>query len=98
MFIPTIDTYLTIDLPGEKLRALVRKVLNKNKIVLELTSVPLAKSHAYKKGDLIACKRVQGMFGEVWEVIESRPSLKDFVEQINDQGNDSGINRKKRKK
>lgn len=95
MFQPTIDTYLIIELPGEKLRALVRRVLNKNKIVLQLTNVPLAKSHTYKKDDFVACKRVQGMFGESWEAIESKPTLEDFVEQVNDKGNSAGVARKK---
>lgn len=97
-FIPALETFLTIDLPGEKLRALVKKVLDKNKIILQLTSVPLAKSHNYQKDDFVACKRVQGIFGEMWEVIESRPSLKDFVEQVHDKGIDAGATRKKRKK
>ena len=98
MFEPTLDTYLTIELPGEKLRALIKKILTKHKIVLQLTSVPLAKSHAYKQYDFVACKRVQGMFGETWEVMESKPTLEDFVEQVNDQRNSAGVARKKRTK
>lgn len=82
MYKPTIDTYLTIDLPGEKLRAVVRKILTPNKVVIELTGCPLAKSHQYKKDDFVACKRTQGIFGETWEAIESKPNLEDFVEKI----------------
>lgn len=83
MFTPIIDSYLTIDLPGEKLRALVKKVINNNKIILQLTNQPLAKSHTYRKDDFVACIRKEGMFGEMWEVVESKPSLDDFVEQVN---------------
>lgn len=83
MFKPLLDTYITVDLPGEKLRALIKKILSETEIVLQLTSTPLAKSHTYKKDDFVACKRVAGMFGEIWEAIESRPSLEDFMEKVN---------------
>lgn len=98
MFMPKTDTYLIIELPGEKLRAFVRKILTPNKIVLQLLNVPLGKSHNYKKDDYVACKRVQGMFGESWEAIEAKPTLDDFMENINVKRLNSGTLRKKRKK
>lgn len=98
MFKPEINTYLTISLPGEKLRAYVRKILTPDRIVLELLNVPLAKSHNYKEGDFVACMRKRGIFGESWEAIESRPSLESFVEKIDVKRNNTGTNRKKRTK
>lgn len=98
MFIPKIETYLTIDLPGEKLRAFVKKILTPNKIILQLLSVPLAKSHNYKQGDFVACARKKGIFGECWEAIESKSTLEAFVEQINVKRVNSRITGKKRKK
>ncbi len=98
MFIPKPNTYLIIDLPGEKLRAFIRKVLTPNKIVLQLLNVPLAKSHTYKMNDFVACKRVQGMFGEIWEAIESRPTLEDFVEKMDVKRTNIRTSGKKRKK
>lgn len=98
MFTPKIGTYLLIDLPGEKLRAFVKKILNPNKVILQLTSVPLAKSHTYKMNDFVACARKKGIFGESWEAIESRPTLEDFVERMNVKRINSGTARKKRTK
>lgn len=78
-----INEVLTIELPGERTRALICKILSPGKIILELTSEPLAKSHSYRKGEFVACVRKKSIFGEFWQVVETKPNLEDFVEKLN---------------
>lgn len=98
MFIPTIDTYMTIDLPGEKTRAVVMKILNDNKVVVQLISVPLAKSHMYQKDDYVACVRKNDMLGDTWKAQEARPTLEEFMEKIDVERTNIRANGKSSKK
>lgn len=78
-FVPKENSYLTVSLPGELLRAIVIKVVNENSVIAEITTEPLAKSHNYKFRDIVACRRVRGMFGEDWEV---RPKNNISIEEL----------------
>lgn len=66
-FVPKVDAYLTIALPGELLRGQVLKVVSDDSVIVEISTEPLAKSHNYKFRDVIICRRKIGMFGEDWE-------------------------------
>jgi hypothetical protein len=66
-FVPKVDAYLTISLPGELLRAQVLKVVSDDSVIVEICSEPLARSHNYKFRDVVICRRKVGMFGEDWE-------------------------------
>lgn len=73
MFVPEVDTLLVVHLPGEITRATVRRVVNDNTVLAELTGMPMAKSHNYRLGDLVAARRVRGTFGgEHWQSVETR--------------------------
>src|SRR5580765_7051066 len=74
MFQPTIDTVLTISLPGESLRAPVTKVIDANTVFVVLDAAPLnpAKSHSYRKDDMIACRRKRTVLGEEWVAFDDR--------------------------
>lgn len=73
MWLPKIDADLTVDLPGERLRASVRRIVDEDTVIVELTSGPMAKTHTYRKGDLIAVRRTAAPFNqEMWTVVEER--------------------------
>lgn len=75
MWIPAVDSFITIDLPGERLRAQVQKIVDEDTVIVEVTSQPMAKSHSYKFKDIIACRRQTGEFNEIWRVVEERKTL-----------------------
>ncbi len=62
-----IDSLLTIELPGERTRATVRKVVNPATVIVELTSIPMIKDHNYQQGNFVECNLHNGMFGSVWK-------------------------------
>lgn len=74
MFHPTLNTVLTVTLPGEVLRAPVVRLWDTDTVVVELVAVPLnpGKTHAYRKGDLVPVQRRSNGLGERWEAIEER--------------------------
>jgi hypothetical protein len=61
-----IDTSLTIELPGERIRAVVKEVINSTRVVVELTALPMVAAHNYKQGNFVECEQEMGMFGTVW--------------------------------
>lgn len=70
-FLPKVDQPLIIDLPGEKLPATVKRVVNKDTAIVELTNQPLAKSHTYKFRELVPVRRTPGMLGETWQAVSA---------------------------
>lgn len=81
-YIPQEETYIVVQLPGEKLRAMIKRVVTEDAIIVELTSVPLAKSHTYQRGDYIACRRQKTSLGEEWEAVrEQRISIEEVAEK-----------------
>lgn len=66
MFMPELDGPLTVELPAERARVIVRAVVDKNTVIVELTGAPMSKDHQWKKGDFITCRRADSPFGEVW--------------------------------
>lgn len=70
-FIPTEGTYLNVSLPGEILRAMVRQVPSENTAIVEITVEPMARtSHAYRRGDLVACRRDHDGISEIWRAVK----------------------------
>lgn len=81
MWIPGENTELTIRLPGEITRATVTKVVNPNTLIVELTSVPMSKTHNYRFRDLLAVRRKKDYLqNETWEAVEERRSLPSALE------------------
>jgi hypothetical protein len=58
---------LTVDLGGERVRVVVRRVVTLDKVLVELDKLPASRNHAFKHGDFVACERKATPFGEVWE-------------------------------
>lgn len=58
---------LAVDLGGERLRAVVRRVVDPDLVVVEVTSIPFTRNHAFRQGDFVPVARNKAMLGEVWE-------------------------------
>lgn len=58
---------LTVDLGGERIRAIVRMVVTDDKVLVELDRLPFNRSHSFKQGDFVACERMRDAFGETWK-------------------------------
>lgn len=76
---PAEQTLVTISLPGETLRATVARVVNPNLLVVELTAAPMAKSHSYRFGDFVPCRREVTELGGLnsWVAYRPPPSLRE---------------------
>lgn len=83
MYVPLQNTHLTIALPGELLRAIVKKVVTEDAAIVEIVSEPLAKSHHYRCGQIIAVRRLKNIFGEEWTVADKPyPSVEQIEKGI----------------
>lgn len=80
---PQEDTYLIADLPGERVRAMIRRVVTADAVIVELTSIPLAKSHTYTRGDYVALRRKDTSLGEIWEAVrEQKISIEKVASEV----------------
>lgn len=81
LFIPAVDSQLTIDLPGERTRATVRRIVDPNTVLVELTTMPMGKSHQYRFKDMVAVRRNRPVdmwapgSPDSWAVVEERITL-----------------------
>ncbi len=71
---PEVGHTLTVDLPGESVRAKVEGVVNEDACVCTIESTPIATPrHSYVKDDTICVRReVNGIGIENWAVISER--------------------------
>lgn len=76
-FLPRIGEDLTVVLPSETMRARITRVVDADTVIVEIGQ-PFMKTHNYRRGDLVACRRTPGVLGETWQAIEVRPSLPNF--------------------
>lgn len=77
IYTPAAGSYLTISLPGEFMRAQVDRVVSRNTVICTLGQ-PMAKSHNYRLGDVVACRRTPApeLGTETWNAIEiAKPVL-----------------------
>lgn len=82
---PVEDSYIIVQLPNERLRAIIRRVVNDDAIIVEVVSIPLARTHNYQRGDYVACRRIDTSLGEIWEAVaEQRISVEKLAEKISD--------------
>lgn len=72
MYVPEPGSYLTVDLRGERVRAFVSKVLDRDNVMLELDTQPMMKSHNYRKGDVFGAHRTTTPLEEIWEAEDDR--------------------------
>jgi hypothetical protein len=67
MFIPKEEMLMVVELPGERTRATVEKVIDDNTIIVQLTSMPMAKSHQYRMDQYVRCHRDTNGLQEIWK-------------------------------
>lgn len=72
---PSVGDYLIVELPGERMRCVVDKVIDRDRVIVEIASVPMAKSHTYRKGDMTGARRRREHGLDRWEAIDDR----DFI-------------------
>jgi hypothetical protein len=72
--VPQEGLKIVVDLPGERTLAHIRKVVNNDAVVVELTSVLFGKGgHQWRKGDLVAVRRTaHEIDGEIWAAVNDR--------------------------
>lgn len=86
-FVPQKNAQLIVQLPMERIRATVRRIVNTDMVMVELTASPMAKTHSYKLGDFVPVHRKHDGFAEVWEAErEMRPQPKLTEETVTDAG------------
>jgi len=69
---PNIDQYLTVHLPGEIMQAVVVQVVDRDRVIVELDSTPMSRSHTYRKGDRPGARRRREHGIDIWEVVDDR--------------------------
>ena len=72
---------LTVDLGGERIRAVVRMVVTADKVLVELDRLPFGRSHGFKEGDFVDCARMRDGFGEKW-LAARMPSDQKAIDQL----------------
>lgn len=74
---PTMDQMITVDLPDERTRAKVVKVISDTACLAEIAQYTTAlKSHPYHKGDVVAVQlRKDAMGQQAWIAVKPGPAL-----------------------
>lgn len=64
---------ITVDLGGEVMRCPVRRVIDADTALLELTGVPMSRNHSFKQGDFVGARRQHAMSGrDEWKAVDPR--------------------------
>lgn len=61
---------ITADLPGERIRVVVTEVLDDGRLMAQIPTAPMGKTHQYKMGDVIPFERRQGALGDEWKAVD----------------------------
>ena len=81
-YYPTEDAYLIVQLPNERLRGIIRRVVTEDAVIVEIMSIPLSRTHTYQRGDYVACRRKDTALGDVWETVaEQRISIEKVTKK-----------------
>jgi hypothetical protein len=64
---------ITVDLGGEVMRCPVRRVIDEDAVLLELTGVPMSRNHPFKPGEFLGARRHRGIGGrDEWKAVDPR--------------------------
>lgn len=64
---------VTVDLGGERMRCVVRKTIDEDTVILEITGVPMSRNHSHKQGDFVGARRQRGLHGgDEWKAVNER--------------------------
>lgn len=72
---PQVGHVITLDLPGERIRAEIQGVVSDDAVVAKIVGTPVAKTpHGYQRNDTVCCRRgvAEGIGTECWQVISER--------------------------
>ena len=76
-FMPAVGDYLVIQLPGETMRVLVKKIISPDAVLVHLDSVPMAKSHTFEFDKTYGARRRNKDGRDVWEAQKDREFLEE---------------------
>ncbi len=79
-----IDSSITIEVPGERIRGTVVDVISADKIIVELTNLPLSKSHDYKQGNFVECHLESNVLGNAWTAKHKMNRVEEIIEEVKD--------------
>ena len=74
-FLPQVEGFVVVQLPGETLRCPVRRVVSDDAVLVEITSPPVSRAHFFRFGDVIGCRRRVVNSRDVWEAQPEREFL-----------------------
>jgi len=74
-FVPEIGSHLTVQLPGEVMRCRVDQVIDTDTVIVEIDSMPMAKTHLFRIGDKTGARRRSENGRDVWEALSDRDFL-----------------------
>lgn len=77
-----IGSSLTVELPGERLRTIIKDVISPFKVVVEITSLPMTKNHDYITGDHVECHLEVNALGSQWIGKHKLYLVKEPVEEV----------------
>lgn len=84
---PKVGETITVELPDERTRATIERVISNTAVLARLLTFTTSKSHSYRKDELVACRfEMLGMTIPGWRVMSQR------------QLDDADAEQKKRKK
>lgn len=70
MKLPEIGSQVLVELPGERMMAEVAEVVPPDKIIVELTELPLGKAHRYAKDDFVPCRYEHNGLEYLWKAFQ----------------------------
>jgi len=67
------NAVITVDLGGERMRCVVRKTVDDDTVILEITGAPMSRNHTHKQGDFVGARRQRAMHGgDEWTAVNER--------------------------
>lgn len=81
---PKIGDTITLELPDERTRATVEKVVSDTAVLARLQHFTTSKSHSYRKGDVVPCRfGMLDMTIPGWKVVSQRELEESAVAREN---------------
>lgn len=74
-FMPAVGGDLTVQFPGERMRCQVERIIDDDRVIIAITSVPMSKTHQYRMGDKTGARRRTEYGRDVWEALDDRDFL-----------------------
>lgn len=79
-----INSSLTVEFSGERVRTTVKDVISPTKVVAEITSMPMTKGHDYKQGDFVECHKEFTPLGDRWIGKRKVYLVEEPIEEVKD--------------